>query len=348
MTEEEIELDKISEIINRINARYKDDGKANRGSEEPPVSRISTDSLELDYACGVGKDGIGGIPKGRMSRFWGGPSTGKSVKALHVIANAQKQDLVCAYYNAEKQFTDEFAEKQGVDTNKLIVVQTSIIEDIGEIIEGTLDDVDVHVIDSCSYAISRDELSVGLNEKELPMIRARRWSQQFAFINERFDRKRNVLLYIDQTRVKGAMGAFSSEGPPGGKLMEFASSLTLQFKKGDWLWYDKDGYLSDTRNTKQKTLSELSEADGHEVKVQVVKSRVSRPFRQANMLFDVNNLEFDHTSEYVKAAQFFNVVDGSPGWIKWDGKAMRPKEFRSIVEQDADLRARIYAAALAA
>lgn len=333
--------ERIDSVISSIRDRY-DEGKANRGSEELPVRRISTRSLELDYATG------GGVPVGRMSRFYGGPSAGKSIKAQHVIAEAQSQGMVCAYVNAEKQFTDEFAALQGIDTDKLIVIQTSIIEDIGEIIEGNLDEVDVFVIDSCSFCITRDELAAGLNEKELPMIRARRWGTQFAFINERFDRNRNVLLYIDQLRVKNAMGGFTSEGPPGGKLMEFASSMTVEFKKSSWLWYDKDGLLSDTRNTKQKTLSGTGEADGYEVKAQVVKSRVCRPLRTAAMKFDYATLSFDHVDEYLKAAKYFGVVEvSSNGWYKYEGKNMRAPDFRAALDQDPELVARIREIALA-
>lgn len=333
--------EKINNVIERIRDRYGDEGKANRGNEEPPVGRISTRSLELDYATS------GGVPVGRFVRFYGGPSTGKSIKAMHVIAEAQSMGMVCAYINAEKQFTDEFAALQGVDTDKLILIQTSIIEDIGEIIEGNLDEVDLFVIDSCSYCISRDELAAGLNEKELPMIRARRWGTQFSFINERFDRSRNVLLYIDQLRVKNAMGGFTSEGPPGGKLMEFASSMTIEFKRGHHLWYDKHGELGNTRNTKQRTLSETLEADGYEVKAQVVKSRVCRPLRTANMKFDYNTLTFDHVDEYLKAAKYFDVVENSPGWIKYQGKSMRPADFKVALGSDTDLQSLVREAALA-
>ncbi len=333
--------ERIDSVITRINDRYGDQGKANRGSEEPPIRRISTRSLELDYATG------GGVPVGRMSRFYGGPSTGKSIKAQHVIAEAQSMGMTCAYVNAEKQYTDEFSAMQGVDTDKLVVVQTSIIEDIGEIIEGNLDEIDVWVIDSCSFCITRDELAAGLNEKELPMIRARRWGTQFSFINERFDRNRNVLLYIDQLRVKNAMGGFTSEGPPGGKLMEFASSMTIEFKRGPWLWYNKDGVLTDTRNTKQKTLSQTLEADGYGVNAQVVKSRVCRPLRTAAMKFDYASLSFDHIDEYAKAAKYFEVVESSPGWIKYDDRSVRPSEFKEILAADSELRDRIRTAALA-
>src|ERR1044072_5342483 len=257
--------DKIDEIIARVRSNY-GDGKAGRGSEEPPVGRIDTGSLELNYATG------NGIPIGRWSRFYGGPSSGKSTKCWNVVANAQKAGMVCAYYNAEKQFTAEFAEKQGVDVSKLILFQGTVIEDIGEILEGTLADIDVHIIDSCSSCVSRVELADGLNEREYMAIRPRKWAQQFAFANERFDQNRNVIILVDQVRTKIGGGPVTVFEPPGGKYMEHVSSMTVEFKRGSYLWYDKDGLLDDTRNTKQKTLSGASEADGVEIQAKVVKS----------------------------------------------------------------------------
>lgn len=333
--------DKIDGIIARIRANY-GDGKAGRASEEPPVGRIPTGSLELDYATG------GGIPIGRWSRFYGGPSSGKSTKCWHVIANAQKAGLVCAYYNAEKQFTPDFAEKQGVDTDKLILVQGTIIEDIGEVMEGNMADIDVHVVDSCSSCISRVELADGLNEREYMAIRPRKWAQQFAFVNERFDQNRNVIILVDQVRTKIGAGPVTVFEPPGGKYMEHVSSMTVEFKRGGWMWYDKDGVLDDTRNTKQKTLSGASEADGVEIQAKVVKSRVCRPLRTARMKFDLNLLEFDHVDELVKAAKYFKVVESSGGWVKIPGedKSLRPRELRERLEEDAALKTAIRNAVL--
>jgi RecA/RadA recombinase len=325
--------DKINDIIARVTANY-GDGKAQRGSEEPPVGRISTRSPELDYATG------NGIPIGRWSRFYGAASSGKSTKCWHVAAEAQKMGMVVAYYNAEKQFTAEFAEMHGVDTDKLILFQGTVIEDIGEIMEGTMKDIDLHIVDSCSSCISRVELADGLNEKEYMAIRPRKWAQQFAFVNERFDQTRNTIILVDQIRTKIGGGPITIYEPPGGKYMEHVSSMTIEFKRGSYLWYDKDGILDDTRNTKQKTLSGASEADGVEIQAKIVKSRVCRPLRTARMKFDLNLLEFDHVDELVKAAKYFKVVEVSGGWVKIPGEesSIRPRELRDRLENDEELR----------
>ena len=328
-----VDEDRINRIIKEIEAQY-GEGTASRGDDEPPLERISTGSLELDYATG------GGIAVGRWSRFYGPKSSGKSIKAWHVLANAQKMGYTCAYVNAEKQYTDEFTALQGVDIGNLLLVQSTVIETIGEIMEGKMDEIDFWIIDSCSSTVSRTELKDGLNEKEYYAIRARKWGQQFSFIHERFDSKRNTILFIDQVRTKvGSM--YPVLEPPGGKYMEHVSSCTVQFGTGSMLWYDVDGVLQDSKNTKQKTLSGDLEADGIEISAKVVKSRVCRPFRTARMKFDYNTLQFDHIDEYLKAAKYFGVVDASSkGWVQMPGedKKIRPRELRERIENDPALR----------
>lgn len=328
--------ERVEDIITRINSEY-GEGSSNRASQESLAGRIPTGSLELDYATG------GGIPIGRWSRFYGAKSSGKSIKCLNIIAEAQKMGMICAYYNAEKQFTDDFAEMQGVDTNNLIINHGTIIENIGEILEGTMADVDLHVIDSCSSCLSRVELADGLNEREYMAIRPRKWAQQFAFAHERFDTSRNTIILVDQVRTKIGGGPYTVLEPPGGKYMEHVSSMTIQFSSGSHLYYDKDNILDDVRNTKKKTLSGSTESDGIEVQAKVVKSRVCRPFKTARMKLDLNLLEFDHVDEYLKAAKFFGVVKSSGGWIQIDGeeKSIRPREFRAMLENDPEMQARI-------
>lgn len=331
--------DRIEEALRRVRENYGDEG-ANRGDEEHPVGRVSWRSPELDYAT------FGGAPIGRWTRLYGGPSSGKSTKCWNLIAEAQSLGMTCAYYNAEKQFTPEFAEKQGVNIHELMLLQGTVIEDIGEKMEGLMDLIDVHVVDSCSSTLSRVELEDGLNEREYMGIRPRKWAQQFAFVNERFDRNRNMVILVDQIRTKGLGTGRTSEGPPGGKYMEHVSSMTIEFKKGGWLYYDKDDILIDDmkkRDTSRKTLSSGTEADGIEIQARVVKSRVCRPFRTARMKFDLNLLEFDHIDELVKAAKFFGLVEQSGGWYKLPGedKSLRPRELRIRLEDDEALREKV-------
>ena len=63
------------------------------------IKVIPTGSIGLDYALG-----IGGIPRGRIVEIYGNESSGKTTLALHAVANAQKQDKVCAFIELIQPF----------------------------------------------------------------------------------------------------------------------------------------------------------------------------------------------------------------------------------------------------
>lgn len=54
-----------------------------------PIDSISTGSLGLDIALG-----IGGVPKGRVIEIYGPESSGKTTLATHIIAEAQKREVL--------------------------------------------------------------------------------------------------------------------------------------------------------------------------------------------------------------------------------------------------------------
>src|SRR5947209_17765317 len=61
-----------------------------------PVSVISTGSISVDAALGVG-----GLPRGRIIEVFGPESSGKTTIALQVIAEAQKKGGVAALIDVE-------------------------------------------------------------------------------------------------------------------------------------------------------------------------------------------------------------------------------------------------------
>lgn len=87
-------------------------------SERQAVPAISTGSLGLDIALG-----IGGLPKGRIVEIYGPESSGKTTLTLQVIAEAQKAGGTCAFVDAEHALDPVYAEKLGVHVDDLIVSQ---------------------------------------------------------------------------------------------------------------------------------------------------------------------------------------------------------------------------------
>src|ERR1700747_1583994 len=78
------------------------------GSKDPlvPVAVISTGSISLDAALG-----IGGFPRGRVIEIFGPESSGKTTIALQVIAEAQKKGGIAAFIDVEHALDPLYARK---------------------------------------------------------------------------------------------------------------------------------------------------------------------------------------------------------------------------------------------
>ncbi|MGH7067838.1 MAG: ATPase domain-containing protein, partial [Acetobacteraceae bacterium] len=88
------------------------------GAGDDPVAVISSGSLGLDLALG-----IGGLPRGRIVEIYGPESSGKTTLALHAIAEAQKSGGTCAFIDAEHALDPTYARKLGVDVENLLISQ---------------------------------------------------------------------------------------------------------------------------------------------------------------------------------------------------------------------------------
>src|SRR6202140_3177304 len=98
-----------------------------------PVAVISTGSISLDSALG-----IGGFPRGRINEIFGPESSGKTTIALQVIAEAQKVGGMAAFIDVEHALDPAYARKLGVDVDNLLVSQPDYGEQAFEIARGLM------------------------------------------------------------------------------------------------------------------------------------------------------------------------------------------------------------------
>lgn len=330
-----------------------------RGDEQPPIDRIALESPSLMRVTG------GGIPLGRITRFWGSPSAGKSHCAWEVIRCAQRAALGVAYWNVEKQYDEiHCREHLGIDTKKLFIGQTTVIEDIAREMDLLLRSIAVHVVDSTSFATSADELAGDPGDWHRGLD-ARVWKKAMRRINNRLDKDENAVVLLDHA---GRDMKTQSEYAKGGEALEYASSMSLHFRKGAWLYYHPDGMLEKAEKIKDDvglSPSGQKEADGFEITVRCNKSRVCRPFRVAKMRLDLHTFQFDTTFELFDAATFFDE-DGLPAhrskktaiiqrtgekssWFTLpDGKKVQgERAIRSKIDADQELATLIRSAMLA-
>lgn len=259
----------------------------------------------------------GGIPLGRITRLWGEAGSGKTHLGYMILAAAQRlispqypKGLETCYWNVEKRYDEVHARDLGVNTKRLLLEQVTIIEEIAREMELLMRSCHVHVLDSASAAVCIDELATDA-EDWTRAIDARAWKRAIKRIHNAMDKQDNALVLIDHS---GQDQTTKQKFALGGKALEYRSSLSMQFRKGGWLYYHPDrGYLEKDEKITGDTGASPSgqkEADGIEAIVRVEKSSICRPFRVARMRLDLHTFQFDTAFELLDAATFFDIDGG--------------------------------------
>ena len=228
------------------------------GSNFPNVDVISSGSLALDVALG-----IGGLPRGRVVEIYGPESSGKTTLTLQVIAEAQKVGGTAAFVDAEHALDPQYAENLGVNVEDLLVSQPDTGEQALEITDMLVRSaaVDIVVIDSVAALTPKAEIEGEMGDRHVG-LQARLMSQALRKLTANIKRSNCMVIFINQIRMKIGVMFGSPETTTGGNALKFYSSIRLDIrrigaiKKGD-------------------------EVTGNQTRVKVVKNKMAPPFRQA-------------------------------------------------------------------
>ncbi|WP_072682245.1 recombinase RecA [Arcobacter sp. LA11] len=272
--------------------------------EVVPTEAISTGSLGLDLALGVG-----GLPKGRVIEIYGPESSGKTTLTLHAIAECQKAGGVCAFIDAEHALDVVYAKNLGVDTDNLLVSQPDFGEQALEILETVIRSgaVDLVVVDSVAALTPKVEIDGDMDDMQVG-VQARLMSKALRKITGLLNKMNTTVIFINQIRMKiGMTGYGSPETTTGGNALKFYSSVRLDIRR-------------------IATLKQAENSIGNRVKVKVVKNKVAAPFKQAE--FDIMFGEgISKTGELIDYGVKLDIVDKAGAWFSYnDSKVGQGKE----------------------
>ena len=275
------------------------------------VSAVSTGSLSLDFALG-----IGGIPRGRITEIYGPESSGKTTIALHVIAEVQKQEGRAAFIDAEHALDPVYAKRLGVDINNLLVSQPDCGEQALEIAEALVNSgaIDIIVIDSVAALTPKAELEGDMGDNKVG-LQARLMSQALRKLTATISKTNTTCIFINQLREKIGVMFGNPETTTGGNALKFYASVRLDIRKSSSI---KDG----------------DNVIGNEVKVKVVKNKVAPPFRRAE--FEIMYGEgICRVGEVVDLGVDFGILEKSGSWYSYNGSKLgQGKEATKRVVRD--------------
>jgi len=265
-------------------------------TDREPIPAISTGSLGLDIALG-----IGGLPRGRVVEIYGPESSGKTTLTLQVIAEAQKAGGSCAFIDAEHALDPIYAGNLGVDVDNLLVSQPDTGEQALEICDMVVRSgaLDVVVIDSVAALTPKAEIEGDMGDTHMG-LQARLMSQALRKMTGNIKNSNTLVIFINQIRMKIGVMFGSPETTTGGNALKFYSSVRLDIRR---IGSIKDG----------------DEVVGNETRVKVVKNKVAPPFRQAEFQIMYGKGIF-HLGEIVDLGVKQGLVEKSGAWYAYKGE----------------------------
>src|SRR6476646_4382856 len=284
--------------------------------EFQPISAISTGSIGVDAALGVG-----GVPRGRIVEIFGPESSGKTTLSLHIIAEAQMTGGLAAFIDAEHALDAEYAKKLGVDIDNLIVSQPDSGEQALEIAEVLVRSaaIDVVVIDSVAALVPRAELEGEMGEAQMG-LQARLMSQALRKLTGVVSKYKTCLIFINQIREKIGVMFGNPETTTGGRALKFYSSVRVDVRR---IASIKDG----------------DEVVGSRTKAKIVKNKMAAPFREAE--FDILVGEgISREGDLIDLAAERSLLEKSGAWFSYHGERIGQgrENAKQFLRDNVDIR----------
>ena len=280
---------------------------------------ISTGSLSLDSAIG-----IGGVPKGKVIEVYGPESSGKTTLALHIIAEAQKNNGYAAFIDAEHALDPSYAENLGVDIENLLLSQPDSGEQALEIVESWVRStaLDIIVVDSVAALTPKAEIEGNMGDSHMG-LQARLMSQALRKLTALVSKTNTTILFINQLRHKIGVMFGSPETTTGGNALKFYASLRLDIRR--------IGQIKD-----------MDMVVGNRTRVKIVKNKVAPPFKMTE--FDIMyGKGISYEGDLIDLAIKANIIAKTGSWFSFEDNQIGQgrEKVKTALKEDKKLKNKI-------
>lgn len=256
---------------------------------------ISTGSTLLDLAISGGAVRGGGIPPGIMVVGYGPSGAGKTVLACEIAGAIQRMGGELKYRDSEARLNSKFAETFDLDYDAVDYTQPNTISEAFTDLHKwnpDLDKINGYIVDSLAALSTSMEMDNDEGDK-MGMRRAKEFSEHLRKGARNIKNKNLILFCTNQIRENSdAKTPYSRKDVnPGGKAIEFYSSLILRFTS-----FSK---IKEKVTIKGK---EVTRVVGIEGIIEVDKSSIWKPYRQApiTIYFDYGIDDIRENLKFVK------------------------------------------------
>jgi recombination protein RecA len=311
----------LSVTLSQIEKQFGKGSILRLGSKDAivPVSAISTGSISVDWALGVG-----GFPRGRICEIFGPESSGKTTIALQVVAQAQKAGGMAAFIDVEHALDPIYARQLGVDVDNLLVSQPDYAEQALEITSALIQSgsIDVLIVDSVAALVPKSELDGEMGDSHMG-VQARLMSQAMRKLTGIVAKSNTCLVFINQIREKIGVMFGNPETTTGGRALKFYSSIRIDIRR----------------------IAAIKEGDtvtGNRTKIKVVKNKVAAPFREAE--FDIIYGEgISKEGDLIDLGVTQNLIEKSGSWYSFEGDRIGQgrENAKQFLKDNGDIRDKI-------
>lgn len=288
----------------------------------------------------------GGCPFGKIIELFGEESSGKSLMAYDFAYCCQYLGGMVLWVDAEQSFTNDWATKNGLDLDKIVVFRSTSIEAISDWVANmalywrsqlTHNEPILLVLDSVS-ALDTD---INLNSEMLNASadmgnRAKAIYKYFRIRNEMLYSLGITQVYINQLRKNLKAGMFENpDTTPGGKALAFYASIRIGLYGGKQI----------TKKVKGK-----ERKIGRVTSIRTIKNKVATPgpTLKGSPLYNnakyVDSIGFDRLHFLDEILIEEEIIEKTKsGTYSYKGKTLcrGAEKFTELLRDDDDLRRKL-------